>query len=85
MALTAGRKEEIARELRVASTWVGGPRSQRLLALALELEGVDAGDTEEKAGEELHRQALDAQPDTPAKEPEKPARKRAAKKTAASQ
>jgi len=39
MALTAKRKAEIAAELRVASSWVGGPREAKLKALADEIEG----------------------------------------------
>lgn len=50
-ALTAKRKDEIAKELRVAATWVGGPRQVKLLALAEELGGLDAEEAVTKATE----------------------------------
>lgn len=38
-AISQARKQEIAQELRVAATWVGGPRQTKLLALAAEIAG----------------------------------------------
>lgn len=51
--LTAKRKEEIAKELRIAATWVGGPRQVKLLALAEEIGGLDAEQAQEKAENDL--------------------------------
>lgn len=48
-ALTKARKDEIAADLRVASTWVGGPRQVKLLALAEELAGADQDEAVTKA------------------------------------
>lgn len=53
MALTAKRKAEIAKELQVASTWVGGPRKTKLLALSAEI----GGETEEAAAKTAEKQA----------------------------
>lgn len=39
--LSQSRKAEIAKELRIASSWVGGSRSVRLKNLAAEIEGTD--------------------------------------------
>lgn len=39
--LSQSRKEEIAKQLRVAATWVGGPRVAVLTDLASEIEGID--------------------------------------------
>jgi PP-loop superfamily ATP-utilizing enzyme len=44
-AITAKRKQEIAEQLKVASTWVGGKRSTILSELAAEI----AGETVEDA------------------------------------
>lgn len=38
---TSERLGEIAEDLRTASSWVSGPRTQKLLALAAELDGAD--------------------------------------------
>ena len=46
-ALSGERKAEIAAELRTASTWVAGPRSVKLRAIADELE--DSGSTRSKS------------------------------------
>lgn len=67
-SLTAKDKGEIAEELRVIATWVGGPRTKKVLALAARIEGLDAEQANEQAAEELA--ALNA--DT--KLPEEPTR-----------
>lgn len=41
-ALSASEKAEIAKGIRVASTWVSGERQLRLLELAERIEGADA-------------------------------------------
>lgn len=53
MALTSKRKAEIAKELQIAATWVGGPRKQKLLALSAEI----GGESEEQAVKTAEKQA----------------------------
>ena len=40
-SLSAQRKSEIAEVLRIAATWVHGPRAEKLHKIADELDGVD--------------------------------------------
>lgn len=60
--LSSDRKAEIGKELRVASTWVEGPRSAKLLALAHEIEGADPDEAATKATEELAARAVQGGP-----------------------
>lgn len=50
------RHSEIGEELKRASTWVSGPRREKLLAWGLELTGTPADDVEEKVAETIQAQ-----------------------------
>ena len=52
-ALTAKRKAEIADELEVAASWVGGPRAVKLLALSKEIAGLDTDAAADAAAKQL--------------------------------
>lgn len=51
--LTAARKGELADELTVAASWLGGPRQVKLLAIAEELRGADPEKAIEQATRKL--------------------------------
>jgi hypothetical protein len=72
------RQAEIATELRRASTWVGGPRRAKLVELALELEGTDADQIEEKAAEVIKDLDTPTVADTETQEATKAEAKKAA-------
>ena len=52
-ALTQKRKAELAQDIRVLASWLGGPREVKALAIAAELEGADPEEAAEQATKEV--------------------------------
>lgn len=53
--LTQSRKDELAKVIETASTWVHGPRRAKLLAVAEELRGTDPDEIGDKVAGLLQR------------------------------